>query len=86
MKTTCQNCQCCYDHREVANAHTVYEKQDGEIMFSSVDDDFGLDICQVCHKPPFLASLWHRIFGNPIPPLVLDIRSDIHMEVAGAFL
>jgi hypothetical protein len=65
----------------VANAHTVYEKQEGKIMFSSTDDEFGVDICQVCHKPPFVASLWHKIFGSPTS-LVVATRPKIYPEVA----
>ena len=85
MKTTCQHCQCCYNYQEVANAHTVYEKQAGKIMFSSTDDDFGVDICQVCHKPPFVASLWHTIFGSSTS-LSLETRAEIYPEVAVAIL
>lgn len=85
MKTTCQHCQCCYNHQEVANAHTVYEKKEGKIMFSSTDDDFGVDICQVCHKPPFVASLWHKIWKNHTPDQ-LNTHPDIYPEVAVSIL
>ncbi|MFN8345912.1 MAG: hypothetical protein U0X91_12950 [Spirosomataceae bacterium] len=65
MNTTCQHCRCCFKSEEVANAHTVYTAQEGKVMFSSTDDEFGIDICQVCHKPPFVAGLWHKILGSP---------------------
>jgi hypothetical protein len=85
MKTTCQHCKCCYNHQEVSNAHTVYEKQEGQIMFSSIDDDFGVDICQVCYKPPLVASLWYKIVGNTAS-LTLTARTEIYPEVAVAIL
>lgn len=85
MKTTCQHCQCCYSHNEVSNAHTVFEKKQEKVTFSSVDDDFGIDICQVCHKPPFVASLWHKIWKNPSHS-ELNIPPDIYPEVAVAIL
>ena len=81
MKTTCQNCQCCYNHQEVANAHTVFVKQDGKFLFSSTDDKFGIDICQVCHKPPFVASLWHKIWGKHTS-LELENQRGIYQEIA----
>ncbi|MEZ4901208.1 MAG: hypothetical protein R2822_05315 [Spirosomataceae bacterium] len=65
MKATCQHCQRCYAHQEVANAHTVFEMQETQLIFSSTDDTLGIDICQVCHKPSFWASLWHKIWHIP---------------------
>lgn len=58
MKITCQHCQRCFKHQEAANAHTVIEKNTGTPLFSSLDDSVGIDICQVCYKPPLLASIW----------------------------
>lgn len=68
MKTTCQHCQRQCRYHEIANAHTVFEKKEGEITFSSTDDNIlGIDVCQVCYKPPFWARLWHTVFKNHGP-------------------
>lgn len=77
MNTACQHCRCCYKSHEVANAHTVYTKKEGKVMFSSTDDEFGIDICQVCHKPPFVASLWHKIVKT-LPAADLNHRNEIY--------
>ena len=67
MKATCQHCQRQCKVQDVANAHTVYEREEGEVTFSSTDDNsLGIDICQVCYKPPFLARVWFKITGHAI--------------------
>ena len=70
MNITCQHCKRCFDHREAANAHTVYEfeKDEENGSFSSIDDNYGIDICQVCHKPPVVARLWHALDKKKILP------------------
>ncbi|MCU0340340.1 MAG: hypothetical protein MUE30_10675 [Spirosomaceae bacterium] len=60
MKTRCKHCQRQCDYEEVANAHTVFEKQGTEATFVSTDDTFGIDICQVCDKPPLIAKLFSK--------------------------
>jgi len=85
MKATCQLCQRCCNHEEVANAHTVFVKKEGKILFRSTDDDFGVDICQVCHKPPFVARLWHKILGKSMSS-DLKTEKNSYREVAIANL
>jgi hypothetical protein len=57
MKASCKHCQRQCDYEEVANAHTIFEQQGTETTFVSTDDTLGVDICQVCQKPPFIAKL-----------------------------
>lgn len=84
MNITCQHCQRCYDHKEVANAHTVVEKSKNPLSFSSLDDTVGIDICQVCHKPPLLARLWHKFDGTKLMPEIIQPRESCRSEMAAA--
>ncbi|WP_428657877.1 hypothetical protein [Runella sp.] len=80
MNINCQHCQRCYDHKEVANAHTVVEKSKSPVSFSSLDDTVGIDICQVCHKPPLLARLWHKLDKNKfVVPEIIQHKENSHL-------
>ncbi|MFN4144900.1 MAG: hypothetical protein ACK4GN_03680 [Runella sp.] len=81
MKTTCLHCGGCYRYQEVANAHTVFESTKEAIVFSSTDDDLGIEVCQVCHKPTFWQKIWHKtlqqitFFRPPMPRVLVYQKS-----------
>lgn len=82
MKLTCQHCQRCFAHREAANAHTVIEKNTGTPLFSSLDDTVGIDICQVCHKPPLLARIWHTLTKDKNVSEIIHTQENSRTEMA----
>lgn len=64
MKVSCIHCGRKCKHAEVANAQTVFNQKTVPFTFNSIDDYVGIEICQVCKKPPTIAKLIAQFSPN----------------------